>query len=248
MNLADANPLGAELERQLLDHVGVAPAEASAADLMSGVAQLAREQLSQRWVAAQAAQRGSRRVYYLSMEFLMGRTLGNALAALELQGEAAAALGRTSEAPRGHRAARGRRRTGQRRPGPAGRLLPGFDGHARPALLRLRHPLRVRHVRAEHRRRPPGRASGLLAGRRLALGVSAPRRALPGALRRACRSQRRPGAVVPGRRGQRQGLRHGGAGSRHARVSARCACGAPPRRSTSTCTPSTAATMRVPPR
>jgi glycogen phosphorylase len=93
MNLADANPLGAELERQLLDHVGVAPAEASAADLMSGVAQLAREQLSQRWVAAQAAQRGSRRVYYLSMEFLMGRTLGNALAALELQGEAAAALG-----------------------------------------------------------------------------------------------------------------------------------------------------------
>jgi glycogen phosphorylase len=92
MNLADANPLGAELERQLLDHVGVAPSEASAADLMSGVAQLAREQLSQRWVAAQAAQRGSRRVYYLSMEFLMGRTLGNALAALELQGEAATAL------------------------------------------------------------------------------------------------------------------------------------------------------------
>ncbi|MGL6112839.1 MAG: glycogen/starch/alpha-glucan phosphorylase [Rubrivivax sp.] len=92
MNFIDANPLGAELERQLLDHVGVAPAEASSADLMSGVAQLAREQLSQRWVAAQAAQRGSRRVYYLSMEFLMGRTLGNALAALGLHGDAAAAL------------------------------------------------------------------------------------------------------------------------------------------------------------
>ena len=92
MNLADVNPLGAELERQLLDHVGVAPGEASAADLMAGVAQLAREQLSQRWVATQAAQRGSRRVYYLSMEFLMGRTLGNALAALDLQGQAAAAL------------------------------------------------------------------------------------------------------------------------------------------------------------
>jgi starch phosphorylase len=92
MNLADVNPLGAELERQLLDHVGVAPADASAADLMAGVAQLAREQLSQRWVATQAAQRGSRRVCYLSMEFLMGRTLGNALAALDLQGQAAAAL------------------------------------------------------------------------------------------------------------------------------------------------------------
>jgi starch phosphorylase len=92
MSLADVNPLGAELERQLLDHVGVAPGEASAADLMAGVAQLAREQLSQRWVATQAAQRGSRRVCYLSMEFLMGRTLGNALAALDLQGQAAAAL------------------------------------------------------------------------------------------------------------------------------------------------------------
>ena len=92
MNLTESNPLGAELQRQLLDHVGVAPADASAADLMSGVAQLAREQLSQRWVATQREQRGSRRVYYLSMEFLMGRTLGNALAALGLQGPAAAAL------------------------------------------------------------------------------------------------------------------------------------------------------------
>jgi starch phosphorylase len=97
MNLADVNPLGAELARQLLDHVGVAPADASAADLMAGVAQLAREQLSQRWVATQAAQRGSRRVCYLSMEFLMGRTLGNALAALDLQGQAADALAQQAQ-------------------------------------------------------------------------------------------------------------------------------------------------------
>ena len=92
MDLTETNSLGAELQRQLLDHVGVAPADASAFDLMSGVAQLAREQLSQRWVATQREQRGSRRVYYLSMEFLMGRTLGNALAALGLHGPAAAAL------------------------------------------------------------------------------------------------------------------------------------------------------------
>jgi len=92
MNFPDLNPLGAPLERQLLDQVGVAPDEASPADLMAGVAQLAREQLSQRWVATQAAERGQRRVYYLSMEFLIGRTLGNALAALDMQGPAAAAL------------------------------------------------------------------------------------------------------------------------------------------------------------
>ena len=92
MNIADKNPLGTELQRQLLEHVGVAPADASAADLMAGMAQLARERLSQRWVATQATQHGARRVYYLSMEFLMGRTLGNALAALDLHGPAATAL------------------------------------------------------------------------------------------------------------------------------------------------------------
>ena len=92
MTYADTNPLGDELDRQLMNHVGVAPNDASPADLMSGAAQLAREQLSQRWVATQAAQRGRRRVYYLSMEFLIGRTLGNALAALDMKDGAAAAL------------------------------------------------------------------------------------------------------------------------------------------------------------
>jgi len=92
MNSADPGPLALQLEQQLLHQVGVAPADATPADLMAAVAQVARQQLSQRWVQTQAAQRGSRRVYYLSMEFLMGRTLGNALAALDLQGTAAAAL------------------------------------------------------------------------------------------------------------------------------------------------------------
>ena len=92
MNFRDLNSLDTQLERQLLDHVGVEPGDASPADLMVAVAQLARQELSQRWVSTQAAERGSRRVYYLSMEFLIGRTLGNALAALDLHGPAAAAL------------------------------------------------------------------------------------------------------------------------------------------------------------
>jgi starch phosphorylase len=91
------SPLSADLDRQLLHHVGVAPACASPAELMNGVAHLARERLSQRWVAAQSAQRGSRRVCYLSMEFLMGRTLGNALAALDLAGDVGAALHRRAQ-------------------------------------------------------------------------------------------------------------------------------------------------------
>ncbi len=82
------------LDEELLDHVGVVPAEATSNDLMQAVSQVARQKLSQRWVRTQSEQfdAKARRVYYLSMEFLMGRTLGNALAALDLRGEAAAAM------------------------------------------------------------------------------------------------------------------------------------------------------------
>ncbi len=81
------------VDDHLLKTVGVAPEDASAPDLMRAVAQVARERLSERWVRTQAAERDAkaRRVYYLSMEFLIGRSLGNALAALELTGPAAQA-------------------------------------------------------------------------------------------------------------------------------------------------------------
>ena len=81
------------VERHLLDTVGVEPEEASPTDLMEAVARVAREQLSRRWVANEHADRQAkaRRVVYLSMEFLMGRTLGNSLAALALDGPAAEA-------------------------------------------------------------------------------------------------------------------------------------------------------------
>ena len=74
------------IEDHLLKSVGVAPALASPTDLMQAVARVAREQLSTRWVETQARDRTekARRVYYLSMEFLIGRTLGNAVAALDL--------------------------------------------------------------------------------------------------------------------------------------------------------------------
>ncbi|MEO7851079.1 MAG: glycogen/starch/alpha-glucan phosphorylase, partial [Rubrivivax sp.] len=86
--------IAAAIDARLLDNVGVSPGAAVPADLMRGTALVAREQLSQRWVETQAREREAkaRRVYYLSMEFLMGRTLGNALAALDLREPAAAAL------------------------------------------------------------------------------------------------------------------------------------------------------------
>jgi starch phosphorylase len=78
--------LAAQIEEHLLNTVGVASDNATRTDLMQAVAQVARQQLSQRWVETQAKERAekARRVVYLSMEFLMGRTLGNALAALNL--------------------------------------------------------------------------------------------------------------------------------------------------------------------
>jgi starch phosphorylase len=93
-NSTSTTKVAAGIEEQLLDTVGVAPADATATDLMQAVSQVARRQLSQRWVQTQAQQRAdkARRVYYLSMEFLMGRTLGNALAALDLGGDAATAM------------------------------------------------------------------------------------------------------------------------------------------------------------
>jgi starch phosphorylase len=86
-------PTAADVEHHLLATVGTAPATATPNDVMHAVAQVAREQLSRRWVATDSADRAAkaRRVYYLSMEFLIGRTLSNALAALDLQGEMATA-------------------------------------------------------------------------------------------------------------------------------------------------------------
>ena len=63
-------------------------------DQMQTLSHFAREQLARRWAAthAQDAAAKPKRVYYLSMEFLMGRSLSNALDALALKGPAAQAL------------------------------------------------------------------------------------------------------------------------------------------------------------
>ncbi len=96
--LQDVN-LPRRADEHLLSTVCTAPAAASPDDLMHAVAHVAREQLSRRWVQNDSCDRQAkaRRVYYLSMEFLMGRTLGNALAALGLQ-DGAAELARSHAA------------------------------------------------------------------------------------------------------------------------------------------------------
>jgi starch phosphorylase len=83
-----------QINGHLLHTIGVDPEQASPTELMQATAQMARAQLSKRWVDTQAQERANRarRVVYLSMEFLMGRTLSNALAALDLTKGAASGL------------------------------------------------------------------------------------------------------------------------------------------------------------
>ena len=83
-----------QIDAHLLHTIGVEPDRASVGNLMQAVAQVARAQLSERWVQTQIRERESkaRRVVYLSMEFLMGRTLSNALDALGLTTAAATGL------------------------------------------------------------------------------------------------------------------------------------------------------------
>ena len=82
-----------DIGHHLVATVGAAPGVATTTEIMHAVAQIAREQLSQRWVAGDSADRArkARRVYYLSMEFLIGRSLSNALGALELTADMAQA-------------------------------------------------------------------------------------------------------------------------------------------------------------
>ena len=86
----------------------------------------------ERWIRTQDTyyRRDVKRVYYLSLEFLMGRTLGNSLINMGLLDECTAGPARAG-LPAGGRA-RGRvgRRPRQRRPRPPGRVLPRLDGHA----------------------------------------------------------------------------------------------------------------------
>ncbi len=89
-------PIDRRIVDGLVRTVGARPEQASARDLLQAVSLVAREHLAERWVDTQRQDSRSqaRRIYYLSMEFLMGRTLGNALQALGLHDRVADVLAR----------------------------------------------------------------------------------------------------------------------------------------------------------
>ena len=90
----NSQTLRAEVDDKLLACVAAEPATANTKEIYKALAQIARDRLARRWVATQSEDRRkkSRRIYYLSMEFLIGRTLDNALSALDLHDAAAQAF------------------------------------------------------------------------------------------------------------------------------------------------------------
>ncbi|CAM5788234.1 hypothetical protein CPER28S_02183 [Cellulomonas persica] len=99
--------------------------------------------------------------------------------------------------PGGAAPGRDRARARQRWPRTAGRVLHRLARDDERAVDRLRHPLRVRHLQADVRRRLAGREARRLAAPGLPVGVPAPRGRGQGRLRRARRA-------VPGRRRRRE--------------------------------------------
>ncbi len=77
-------------ERHVTFDQVVAETETSARDKFEAIARSVRDMLSQRWLKTEQnyRQRNAKRVYYLSMEFLLGRALANNISNLRLDPEA----------------------------------------------------------------------------------------------------------------------------------------------------------------
>ena len=82
----DLAALKRAIANKLLFTVGKDPEAAKPVDWLHAAAYAVRDQLVERWMRTTRAKNGQdvKRVYYLSMEFLMGRTFSNALIALDL--------------------------------------------------------------------------------------------------------------------------------------------------------------------
>lgn len=94
MNTINSADLGAAIERNVSRYFGVTLAEASASDCYKAVAMCVRDILLEKRIAfnKKFKAEGRKRVYYLSMEFLLGRSLKNNLYNLGIEEKVREAL------------------------------------------------------------------------------------------------------------------------------------------------------------
>jgi starch phosphorylase len=90
----DLESLKRAIANKLMFTVGKDPKVARAEDWLNAAAYAVRDQLVERWMKTTRTQyaQDSKRVYYMSMEFLIGRTFGNAMLALGLRDRVRQAL------------------------------------------------------------------------------------------------------------------------------------------------------------
>ncbi|MBA68528.1 MAG: glycogen phosphorylase [Rhizobiales bacterium] len=86
--------LGAEIVRRLTYSIGKDPASAKPNDWMKATAYVIRDHIIDKWMAStkETYESGDKRVYYLSLEFLIGRLMRDAVSNLGLLGEIREAL------------------------------------------------------------------------------------------------------------------------------------------------------------
>ncbi len=247
------------LQRAVLDNLAYLQARypdiATPHDWYMALAYSVRDRMLARWVSTVQtyAARDVKVACYLSAEFLIGPQLGNNLVNLGIEASAREAMRGARPGPRRAARARGGAGPRQRRSRAAGGLLSRFARDARGAGHRLRHPLRVRHLRSGDPRRLAGGGDRQVAAEGQPLGDRAPGRELLRQLRRPHRGRdaMRTGAIAcAGSR--RTGSRAWPATRRCSATASTpatpCGCGRARRSSPSTSRTSTSATTTAPSR
>ena len=198
-------------ERYLLCEQLVDPRIATDREKFAGTARFIRDLIAHRWVRTRRSreQHEHKRIHYLSLEFLLGRTLRNNIIQSRRRTAGPARAGAGGVESRGAHGRRGGRRPRQWRPRAPGGLFHRFAGQHAVRRHWLWPALPVRNFSTGDSRRLAGRTTRHLAAQSRSVGNRPARSRLRGAAECQLRAARRDPQVparpsyLPGGRGLR---------------------------------------------